>query len=83
MKFLLSELLRTIVRSWRLVGWVLGGAVIAALAFVIFLILWVARGEWGENRLIVLFEPGCRESRFAKSIARCASGKRSPKSCIS
>jgi cell division protein FtsX len=58
MKFLLSELLRTIVRSWRLVGWVLGGAVIAALAFVIFLILWVARGEWGENRLIVLFEPG-------------------------
>jgi hypothetical protein len=58
MKFLLSELLRTIVRSWRLVGWVLGGAVIAALAFVIFLILWVAHGEWGENRLIVLFEPG-------------------------
>jgi hypothetical protein len=58
MKFLLSELLRTIVRSWQLVGWVLGGAVIAALAFVIFLILWVARGEWGENRLIVLFEPG-------------------------
>jgi hypothetical protein len=58
MKFLLSELLRTIVRSWRLVGWVLGGAVIAALEFVIFLILWVARGEWGENRLIVLFEPG-------------------------
>jgi hypothetical protein len=58
MKFLLSELLRTIVRSWRLVGWVLGGAVIAALAFVIFLILWVASGEWGENRLIVLFEPG-------------------------
>jgi cell division protein FtsX len=58
MKFLLSELLRTIVRSWRLVGWVLGGAVIAALAFVIFLILWVARGEWEENRLIVLFEPG-------------------------
>jgi cell division protein FtsX len=58
MKFLLSELLRTIVRSWRLVGRVLGGAVIAALAFVIFLILWVARGEWGENRLIVLFEPG-------------------------
>jgi hypothetical protein len=58
MKFLLSELLRTIVRSWRLVGWVLGGAVIAALAFVIFLILWVARGEWGKNRLIVLFEPG-------------------------
>jgi hypothetical protein len=58
MKFLLSELLRTIVRSWRLVGRVLGGAVIAALAFVIFFILWVARGEWGENRLIVLFEPG-------------------------
>jgi F0F1-type ATP synthase membrane subunit a len=49
MKFLLSELLRTIVRSWRLVGWVLGGAVIAALAFVIFLILWVARGSGGRT----------------------------------
>jgi len=58
MKFLVIELLRTVLRSWRLVGWVLGGAVIATLAFVIFLILWVARGEWGENRLIVLFEPG-------------------------
>ncbi len=58
MKFLITELLRTIVRNWRLVGWVLGGGMIAALAFVIFLMLWVARGEWGENRLIVLFEPG-------------------------
>lgn len=56
--FLIKELMRTALTKWRILLWILGGVCVAACAFVIFLVLWVARGEWGENRLIVLFEPG-------------------------
>ncbi len=56
--FLIKELMRTALTNWRILLWIVGGVLIATLAFVIFLVLWVARGDWGENRLIVLFEPG-------------------------
>lgn len=56
--FLIKELTRAVLTNWRLLLWVLGGICVAAFAFVIFLVLWIARGDWGENRLIVLFEPG-------------------------
>lgn len=56
--FLIKELTRAALTNWRILLRVLGGVLITALAFAIFLVLWVARGDWGENRLIVLFEPG-------------------------
>lgn len=56
--FLIKELMRTALSQWRLMLWVFGGVLVTACAFVVFLVLWVARGAWGENRLIVLFEPG-------------------------
>ncbi len=56
--FLIVELVRSVIAHWRVLLSVLGGVLIAALGFFIFLVLGVARSDWGENRLIVLFEPG-------------------------
>lgn len=56
--FLMKELGRTVLTDWRLVLWVLGVVGVTALSLVIFTGVWVAGGDWGENRLIVLFDPG-------------------------
>lgn len=56
--FLIKELGRTLLRDWRLMLWVLGAVGVTALSLVVFIGVWVARGDWGENRLIVLFDPG-------------------------
>ncbi len=55
--FLLKELGRTVLTNWRLVLVVLGAVGVTALSLVIFMGVWVAHGDWGENRLIVLFDP--------------------------
>ncbi len=56
--FLLRELLRTLCTSWRTLLWGAGAGVLSALSFCILAALVIAYGDWGENRLIVLFEPG-------------------------
>lgn len=56
--FLVKELLRTLVTRWRVLTWGLGAILASALSFWLFAILTIASGEWGENRLIVLFDPG-------------------------
>ncbi|MCS7197793.1 MAG: hypothetical protein NZ930_03820 [Candidatus Bipolaricaulota bacterium] len=56
--FLIKELGRTIVTDWRVLLRALVGVFIAGGALAVALVLWVGRGPWGENRLIVLFEPG-------------------------
>ncbi|MFN4218644.1 MAG: hypothetical protein ACK4HB_05125 [Candidatus Bipolaricaulia bacterium] len=56
--FLIKELGRTLLREWRLMLWVVGVVGVTALSLVVFMGVWVAGGNWGENRLIVLFDPG-------------------------
>jgi len=56
--FLVKELLRTLVSQWRLLVWGLGVLVLSAILFGLFAALMLASGRWGENRLIVLFDPG-------------------------
>ena len=56
--FLIKELGRTLLRDWRLMLWGVGAVGITALSLVVFMGVWVASGNWGENRLIVLFDPG-------------------------
>jgi hypothetical protein len=56
--FLMKELLRTLVSQWRLLVWGLGAIVLSAVLFGLFAALMIASGRWGENRLIVLFDPG-------------------------
>lgn len=56
--FLVKELLRTLVTRWRVLAWGAGMILGSALVFWLFAVLTIASGEWGENRLIVLFEPG-------------------------
>lgn len=56
--FLIKELGRTLLTNWRLLLWVLGAVGVTVLALVIFVGVWIAHGDWGENRLIVLFDPG-------------------------
>nr|BAL52492.1 hypothetical protein HGMM_F01E02C35 [uncultured Acetothermia bacterium]BAL52617.1 hypothetical protein HGMM_F01H03C19 [uncultured Acetothermia bacterium]BAL59624.1 hypothetical protein HGMM_OP4C260 [Candidatus Acetothermum autotrophicum] len=56
--FLVVELLRTLVTRWRLLVWGLGALVLMAVSFGLFAVVTLASGEWGENRLIVLFDPG-------------------------
>jgi hypothetical protein len=56
--FLVKELLRTLVTRWRVLAWGLGAILVSALSFWLFAVLTIASGEWGENRLIVLFDPG-------------------------
>ncbi len=56
--FLLKELGRTVLTDWRLVLWVVGVVCVTALSVVVFTVVWIAHGDWGENRLIVLFDPG-------------------------
>jgi len=56
--FLIKELGRTLLTDWRLLLGVLGIVGLTTLSFVVFTGVWVAHGDWGENRLIVLFDPG-------------------------
>ncbi len=56
--FLIRELGRTVLTDWRLLLWMVVVVSITALALMVFMGVWVASGDWGENRLIVLFEPG-------------------------
>ncbi|MCX8103112.1 MAG: hypothetical protein N3E42_01540 [Candidatus Bipolaricaulota bacterium] len=56
--FLVKELLRTLVTRWRVLAWGVAMILASAFLFSLFAVLTIASGEWGENRLIVLFEPG-------------------------
>lgn len=56
--FLLRELLRTLFTGWRTLLWGAGAVMLSAISFCSLAVLMVAYGDWGENRLIVLFDPG-------------------------
>lgn len=56
--FLVKELLRTLVTQWRLLVGGIGAILFDALVVSLFVVVRIASGEWGENRLIVLFDPG-------------------------
>lgn len=56
--FLLKELMRTLFTQWRLLLWGAGALVLSALALGVWAIVLIAEGDWGENRLIVLFDSG-------------------------
>lgn len=56
--FLIKELGRTVLTDGRLMLWVLGAMGVTIFSLVVSTGVWVAHGDWGEDRLIVLFESG-------------------------
>jgi cell division protein FtsX len=56
--FLLKELVRTLFTSWRPFLCMVGTVAVNAISLLLIGILIAAGSGWGENRLIVLFDPG-------------------------
>ena len=69
--FLIKELGRTLLKDWRLVLGVLGAVGVTALSLGVFMGVWVACGDWGENRLIVIFDPSASNEQI-RSVYRYA-----------
>lgn len=55
--FLLKELAHTLITTGRALAWAAGAVIVSAASLLVLALLLVAASGWGENRLIVLFQP--------------------------